>query len=52
MKRLSGLLLLSMGIAGHMFAGTVVPEVDPSSGVAALALLSGGMLILRSRKKR
>jgi len=51
MKRLSVLLLLSMGIAGQMFAGTPTPEIDPASGVAALALLSGGILILRTRKR-
>ena len=28
-----------------------VPEIDPSMGVNAFALLSGALLVLRSRKK-
>jgi len=51
MKRLSGLLLLAMGIAGYASAA-VVPEIDPASSVSALALLSGGLLVLRSRRKK
>jgi LPXTG-motif cell wall-anchored protein len=52
MKRVIGALLLVAGIAGHAFAGTGAPEIDPASGIAALGLLSGGLLVLRARKKK
>ena len=52
MRRLIGALLLTAGIAGHAFAGFTAPEIDPASGVAALGLLSGGLLVLRARKKK
>ncbi len=28
------------------------PEIDPGSGAAALAMLSGAVLVLRSRRRR
>jgi LPXTG-motif cell wall-anchored protein len=38
--------------ASTAFAGSVtVPEIDPGVGISALALLSGGLLLLRSRRK-
>src|SRR5690349_8477302 len=60
-KRLNGgMMLLVIGIAmvvgslaGFAVGGRVpVPEIDASSGVAALGLLSGGLLVLRSRRKK
>lgn len=33
-------------------AGTSAPEIDASSGSAALALLSGAVLVLRTRKQK
>jgi len=48
--------LLAMGIigggghgGGH---GGSVPEIDPSFAPAALAILSGGVLIIKSKLKR
>jgi hypothetical protein len=32
-------------------ARNVAPEIDPSSAVSALALLAGGVLLLRARRK-
>jgi hypothetical protein len=29
-----------------------VPEIDPSSGVSALALFSGALLVIRGSRKR
>jgi LPXTG-motif cell wall-anchored protein len=54
MTRLIGLSMLLMGAAGYAFAGAVitVPEIDASSAVGALALLSGGLLVLRSRRRK
>ena len=51
MTRLLGLTFLLAGVASVAFAGSVAPEIDASAGVAALGLLGGGLLILRSRKK-
>ena len=52
MKKLVGVMLVIAGMAGHAFAGNLTPEIDASSGVAALSLLSGGLLVLRARKKK
>ena len=51
MIRVIGMAMLFTSVATFAFAGRVAPEIDPSSGVAALGLLSGGLLVLRSRKK-
>lgn len=52
MKILVGLTALLLSTASFMFAGQVTPEIDASSGSAAIALLSGGLLVLRSRRKK
>ena len=53
LTRLIGLSMLLMGAAVYAFAGTGrVPEIDASSGVAAVTLLSGGLLVLRSRRRK
>lgn len=52
--RLLGYTILIAALSASAFAGTPapVPEVDASSFGSALALLSGGILILRGRRKR
>jgi len=53
MNRAVEMLVLMSSVAACAFAGSVVsPEIDASSGMAALGLLTGGLLILRSRKKK
>jgi len=47
--KIVGLLLLVVGMSGAAMA--TVPEIDASSGINALALLSGTLLIIRSRRK-
>jgi hypothetical protein len=39
--------------APHLWASVAIPEIDPSLAPSAIALLSGGLLILKrkSRKK-
>jgi hypothetical protein len=51
MTKVSVLILLLT--AGTAFAGAAgpTPEIDPGAGITALALLSGGLLLLRSRRK-
>ena len=52
MTRVIGVAIL-LSVATFAFAGTTtVPEIDASSGVAALGLVSGGLLVLRSRRKK
>jgi len=53
MKQLLGLSLFLMATSTYAFGFVLeVPEIDPSSGVAALALISGGMAVLRGRRKK
>lgn len=52
MKNLFVLTLMVMGLSSSAFAGNVAPEIDASTGAAAVALVSGGMLVLRSRRKQ
>jgi hypothetical protein len=33
-------------------AVTPAPEIDPTSGVSAVALIAGGLLAIRGRRKR
>ena len=48
-----GILLLLVGLSSFAFAGGgSVPEVSPASGVAALALVSGAVLVIRGRRKK
>ena len=51
MTRILGALLLLIGSSAVALA-SAVPEIDVNSGVSAIALLSGGLLILRARRKR
>jgi hypothetical protein len=44
--------MLLCAAAGYALAGGVkTPEIDASAGVAALVLLSGGLLVLRGRRR-
>jgi MYXO-CTERM domain-containing protein len=52
MIRLLAVAILMSSVAGFAFAGKIAPEIDASSGAAALGLIAGGMLILRSRRKK
>jgi LPXTG-motif cell wall-anchored protein len=50
MAKFAGLALFLIGTAG-IAAASPVPEIDPASGVSALALLSGALLVFRARRK-
>jgi hypothetical protein len=53
MRRLFGLTLWMAGAALCCLAGEVsVPEIDAASGGAAVALLAGGLLVLRARRQK
>ncbi len=48
-----GMALLVIGVSGLAIAGPAsVPEINPSSATGALALISGAILVMRSRRKR
>jgi len=48
-----GLTLLLVGAASFAFAGSVAaPEIDGTTAASAIVLLSGGLLVLRSRRKK
>ncbi len=48
-----GLMILLLGAAGSALAGTTsaAPEIDAVSTIGAVALLSGALLVIRSRRK-
>ena len=53
-RSLATLALLSFGTAIAGFAAAPVvhaPEIDAASGVNAIALLSGAVLVIRGRKR-
>ncbi len=53
MSKLAGLTLLLVGVAGVMSAvPPPIPEIDPSSGVSAVAMIAGALLIVRGRRKK
>ncbi len=54
MVRVFGFAIILGSMAGYAFAGTpiVAPEIDATTGGAAIGLVTGGLLILRSRRKK
>ena len=45
--------LLLFGVATSAFAGVVtVPEIDASTAIGALTLISGAALVLRARRRK
>lgn len=49
--KIIGLMLLVVGTVATASA-TIAPEIDANSTISALALLSGSLLMLRSRRKK
>jgi hypothetical protein len=48
-----GIVLLLVGLSTVALAGGVAtPEISPASGVAALAMVSGALLVIRGRRKK
>ena len=48
--KIIGIILLFIGTV--VTASASVPEIDANSSVSALALLSGALLIIQSRRKK
>ncbi len=51
MYKVLGMMLLLVGVASVASAVTAVPEIDPVSGTSALALMAGGLFVVRGRRK-
>ena len=49
--KLTGMFLLTIGMATAVSAVPAAPEIDAATGINAVALLSGVLLIIRSRKR-
>jgi hypothetical protein len=50
---LAVVMLLVIGNPSLLWAGTSVPEIDPSStGIAALGLIAGAVLLIRGHRKK
>ena len=53
MQKVIGLSLLLVGASSFAFAGLIIaPEIDGASAASAIVLLSGGLLVLRARRRR
>jgi hypothetical protein len=50
--KLMSVSLLLLGVAAAAFAGNPAPEIDPASGMNALALLGGAALVIRSSRRK
>lgn len=47
-----GMMLLMVSVMTAAHASITVPEIDGGSAASAVALLSGALLVLRSRRKK
>jgi len=53
--KFAGLMMVLFAVAAPMLASTrapVVPEINAATGAAAIALVSGGNDVLRSRRRK
>jgi hypothetical protein len=52
LMKTAGMILLGIGIASLGLAQTApAPEIDAATGMNAIALLSGAVLLIRGRKR-
>jgi hypothetical protein len=53
MQKFLGILLLGVGVSAMVIAAVpAAPEIDPASGVSALTLLAGALLVVRGRRRK
>ena len=53
MQKLLGFLLIVTATFTVAMAGeTVAPEIDPATGVSALCVVAGALLVIRGRRKK
>ena len=53
MRRILGSILIFIGASAALMADGILitPEISAGSAVSALALLSGGLLVLKARRR-
>jgi len=53
MRKLIGLAMWTLGAAMICAAGpSAAPEIDGSAGGAAIALVAGGLMVIRARRNK
>ena len=54
MQKILGLILIAVGMSTAALAAGAVssPEIDATTGIAAVGLLAGAVLVIRSRRKK
>ena len=53
MQKVLGIALIVVGASSALMAGVAaVPEIDASTGASAIAIVAGGILVLRARRKK
>jgi hypothetical protein len=52
MRKAFGTFVILISVAGFAFGSPVAPEIDGGSAVSALGLLSGALLLVRTRAKK
>jgi hypothetical protein len=55
MRKTLGFMIFVLGTSvSALIAGPTAPapEIDPAAGMAALTLMSGGLLVIRGRRKK
>jgi hypothetical protein len=50
--KMAAVMIVLLGTASFSFAGVSTPEIDANSAASAIALVSGGLLVLRGRRKK
>jgi hypothetical protein len=51
LRKIGALILIGIGATAVLSANPGAPEIDPASGLNALAMVAGALLIIRGRKK-
>jgi hypothetical protein len=52
LRRILAVTLLCVGVAAVASADFLAPEIDPGSGVNAIALITAAVLIYRGRRRK
>jgi hypothetical protein len=54
MRNVIGLAMLVLGAAVNALAGLnpAVPEIDGATATAAVALVAGGLIVIRARRRK
>jgi len=49
--KIIAIVLFVLGVTGAAMAVSPTPEIDPGTGMNALALLGGALLVIRGRRR-